>query len=43
MQRKEPERGDPSEYAFGVKCSATPRGRRHSGARFKMDLNRAVA
>ena len=25
MQRKESERGDPSVYAFGVKCSATPR------------------
>jgi hypothetical protein len=23
MQNKEPERADPSEYAFGVKCSAT--------------------
>jgi hypothetical protein len=23
MQHKEPERGDPSGYAFGVKCSAT--------------------
>ena len=25
MQNKEPKRGDPSGYAFGVKCSATPR------------------
>jgi hypothetical protein len=26
MQGKEPERGDPSGYAFGVKCSATLSG-----------------
>ena len=27
MQNKEPKRGDPSGYAFGVKCSATPKRR----------------
>jgi hypothetical protein len=34
MQGKEPERGDPSGYAFGVKCSATLSGRRQHGVRF---------
>ena len=33
MQNKEPKRGDPSGYAFGVKCSATLSGERHSSAR----------
>ena len=33
MQGKEQERGDPSGYAFGVKCSATVSGWRHSHAR----------
>ena len=33
MRSKELERGDPSEYAFGVKCSATLSGRRHRSAR----------
>jgi hypothetical protein len=32
MQDKEPELVDPSGYAFGVKCSATMSGRRHSTA-----------
>ena len=33
MQNKEPERDDPSGYAFGVKCSVTLSGERHSSAR----------
>ena len=36
MQNKEPERGDPSGYAFGVKCSATLSGERHGGAAFQI-------
>ena len=35
MQNKEPERGNPSGYAFGVKCSAILSGRRLSGAAFQ--------
>ena len=43
MQRKEPERGDPSEYAFGVKCSDTSRVKATQRRTIKIHLNRVVA
>jgi hypothetical protein len=43
MQNTEPEQGDPSGYAFGVKCSATLRGERHGWRTIQIHLNHAVA